>query len=1284
MDQNRPDNSTRKLHEPEPESCVASTHLPIELTAAAFIAPQRLSWPYAWIEHIPFASWLVEQHKPATLVELGTHTGNSYLAFCQAVARGELRTRCFAVDTWKGDEHSGFYGEDVFQILSDYHDRNYGAFSRLVRSTFDDALAHFADYSVDLLHIDGLHTYEAVAHDFHSWRNKLSARGIILLHDTNVREHGFGVFRLWQEVRRQYPNFEFLHGHGLGVLGVGTHLVPQIENLFSASRDEFACHQVRNIFARLGQALTTQEALLERTKEHQQDIARWKELEGHYDALAERASGLERELSDERTRHQDSVARWKELEGHYDALAERASGLERELSDERTRHQDSVARWKELEGHYDALAERASGLERELSEERERNQLVLTGERERLRRTENELNAIRMSASWLITIPLRKAGTRLPSVQHTMRRALKLVSRVISGAKYGKLDATIRSSGLFDQAWYVSNNPGLLGATIDPIFHYLRHGAAEGRDPNPLFDTDWYMAHNPDVAAAGHNPLAHYLAYGAAEGRDPHPLFDTDWYVAHNPDVAAAGHNPLAHYLNYGAREGRATCGSTGQIAVSYFELSARHSLGHLVAAKGTLERHWLGVDSKVTSLETLLPCREQPTSSVHPRSIDVIVPVYGGVEETHRCIESVLGTRLENRSLARLILIDDCSPSAQLRAYLDEIATRDGVLLVRNPVNKGFVASVNHGMSVADKNDVILLNSDTEVTGNWVDRLAAQANADPRIATVTPFSNNATISSFPDFSGRHDLLPGLELWQIDEAFKRANVLRAVDLPTGVGFCMYIKRACLDEIGDFDEQTFGAGYGEENDFCLRAGARGWRHILAGDVFVFHVGETSFRESAVAKKARAFELICERYPGYSASVAQWCKRDPALPLRFAASAELWRSGGRHVVLHVLHTRGGGTERHVAELTSKLWTAAHHMVLLAKSDGVCTNMLLLLQEPPNWRAFDMSADALEELAPLLRSFGVSQVHVHHFIDIFDQLQTFLRSLGLPYDVTIHDYASICPRINLVNQVGRYCGEPDEKGCLQCLAGGGVKLANDIVWWRERGRVLIAEADRVLCPSVDVGERLRRYVPDAHLIVVPHEEDFYNPDRIARIPALLPNEPLRVAVLGDLYGHKGGAFLLDCIEAATQTGAAITWHVIGHFEPLLQARVERVRGLLHVTGQYKSKDLPRLIADVAPHIIFMPQRWPETYSYTLSEALVTGCAVLAPDIGVFRERTAGVSWCWLYPVNIAPRGLVETLLEIHRTQIANNHPPPLIRPSTNGSISPRLHFYHDGYLR
>jgi predicted O-methyltransferase YrrM len=188
------------------------------LKAAAF-SPRSLQFPNAWVGHVPFAMWLIRAISPSTLVELGTYSGNSYFSFCQAVIEADTATRCFAVDTWQGDEHTGHYREDVFSAVSAHHQQHYAAFSRLLRMPFDDAVACFSDESIDLLHIDGLHTYEAVQHDFDTWLPKLAPGAVVLIHDTNVRERNFGVWKFWEELRAIYPRtLEFVHSHGLGVL----------------------------------------------------------------------------------------------------------------------------------------------------------------------------------------------------------------------------------------------------------------------------------------------------------------------------------------------------------------------------------------------------------------------------------------------------------------------------------------------------------------------------------------------------------------------------------------------------------------------------------------------------------------------------------------------------------------------------------------------------------------------------------------------------------------------------------------------------------------------------------------------------------------------------------------------------------------------------------------------------------------------------------------------------------------------------------------------------------
>ncbi|MGI9129902.1 MAG: class I SAM-dependent methyltransferase [Roseomonas sp.] len=218
-------------------------------------------WPLhvdesAWLEHTPFAAWLMDAAHPEVLVELGTHRAVSYMTFCQAAHRLARPTRCFAVDTWNGDAHTGAYGDEVFEWVKTLNTERYAGFSTLVRSTFSDALDRFQEKEIDLLHIDGLHTYEAVSEDFFSWLPKMSDRGIILFHDIEVKERDFGVWRLWDEVSQRFPSFSFSHGYGLGILAVGKHVPPSVNCLVELDKTSQAASAVREIFESLGARVT--------------------------------------------------------------------------------------------------------------------------------------------------------------------------------------------------------------------------------------------------------------------------------------------------------------------------------------------------------------------------------------------------------------------------------------------------------------------------------------------------------------------------------------------------------------------------------------------------------------------------------------------------------------------------------------------------------------------------------------------------------------------------------------------------------------------------------------------------------------------------------------------------------------------------------------------------------------------------------------------------------------------------------------------------------------------
>lgn len=257
--------------------------------------------------------------------------------------------------------------------------------------------------------------------------------------------------------------------------------------------------------------------------------------------------------------------------------------------------------------------------------------------------------------------------------------------------------------------------------------------------------------------------------------------------------------------------------------------------------------------------------------------TIDVIVPVFRGLEETRSCLESVLAAAV--CVPFELVVVDDCSPEPAVVQFIDALAASGRITLLRNETNLGFVASVNRAMALHPTRDVVLLNSDAEVANDWLDRLNRTAYSEPDIGTLTPFSNNATICSYPfeDWGGR---LPGtLGLAELDRLIASTLSGECPEIPTGVGFCLYLRRDCLDAVGLFDEANFGRGYGEESDFCMRAKALGWRSVLAADVFVLHAGSVSFGDEREERVRQAEPVIAALHPDYARIVAAFLLKDP---------------------------------------------------------------------------------------------------------------------------------------------------------------------------------------------------------------------------------------------------------------------------------------------------------------------------------------------------------------------------------------------------------------------
>ena len=320
--------------------------------------------------------------------------------------------------------------------------------------------------------------------------------------------------------------------------------------------------------------------------------------------------------------------------------------------------------------------------------------------------------------------------------------------------------------------------------------------------------------------------------------------------------------------------------------------------------------------------------------------------------------------------------------------------------------------------------------------------------------------------------------------------------------------------------------------------------------------------------------------------------------PARPFRIAATAGRYKASGRPVVLIVSHSVGGGTDRHIESLTTRFDDRAHFLIMRPLSAGVAGetwDRRLVLTSARAEDAVNIRIDPEgdpEYVFMLLRSFGVSRVHIHHTLGLPMDLQSFIRGLDVPFDFTVHDYYGVCPQIHMLARDRRYCGEPDVDGCNVCIAGRSYHGARDVVWWRAVHTWLFREADRVICPSGDVAARIRRYHADTRCVVAPHDLLFDTPDTPLDVQPrpLTSHEPLRVALLGVMAPHKGSELVAACARRAKREDVPVEFHIVGCSETPMPLAPESP---LHETGAYRPEDLPDILAQVDPHLVWFPSQ-------------------------------------------------------------------------------------------
>lgn len=601
----------------------------------------------------------------------------------------------------------------------------------------------------------------------------------------------------------------------------------------------------------------------------------------------------------------------------------------------------------------------------------------------------------------------------------------------------------------------------------------------------------------------------------------------------------------------------------------------------------------------------------------------DVIIPIYNAYDCLEPCIMSVINnTDTKNNSI---ILIDDKSPDERVVPLLKEFEKKyKCITLLLNEENLGFVGTVNRGMRYS-KNDVLLLNSDTEVGYNWLDNIKEVAYSRPMVASVTPLSNNATLVSAPVGLQVNNIPGEMDFNTYTKMVHDIAYNEGIELPTAHGFCMYIRREALDEVGYFDDVTFNKGYGEENDFSFRCFDAGYVHLLCDNTLVYHKESQSFSSKKEEQIKKNSEILNKKYPSCMNQIGNWCSHFPINHICHNIMYNLLLGNKKKNILYIIHSYSeetsnvGGTTLHLLDLKENMLDEYNVHILYPDCGGyrlksysdLYKTDLLLNCESSLSRINFYNSDYKKMLDSVVKGLGIDLIHVHHMIGSYFDIADVAKENNIKLYCTCHDYYPICPRINLLYNDKNYCQIDENANCETCLNNTMGLKSNVINNWRNEWSKFLDKCDKIFVPNESMIDILGKNIKLKNKItVLEHGLDIKRAEKEEK------QELKNIAFIGVLSNHKG----LNEAKELIKKNPQYNFFQIGYSED--ESMKKSSKNYKYI-GKYNREDLQKIIKENKIDLVCMLSIWPETYSYTITEAVLSGVPILCFDLGAQGNR-------------------------------------------------------------